>query len=182
MKGTARFDGSGAYRYHLRRTWGNAHPLLYTFQRAPQITDPERAVAFLMLNPSTADAEVLDPTVRRCIDYAFRWGYGALEVVNLFALRSPHPRDLYAAADPVGAANDEAILATASEVDLVVCAWGAHGAFRDRAAEVLAMLRRNGYGDRLAYLTLTQAGHPGHPLYLRKSIEPTRFESAPERP
>ena len=69
-------DPTGLYRYSLWREWN---------PDAAQIT-------FIMLNPSRADATNDDPTIRRCINFASSWGYGYLEVVNLFAYRTSHPQ------------------------------------------------------------------------------------------
>lgn len=149
-------DVEDAYRYRLMRRWGA----------------PEPRVCWVMLNPSTADASADDPTIRRCVDFSASWGYGALEVVNLFALRSTDPRTLAHTEDPVGPRNDASILAAATlEQTLVVCAWGAGGGLRDRDQAVLAMLRS--HGVRLHYLALTKGGQPGHPLYLPKTTTPT---------
>ena len=118
------FDGRRRYRYRLWRVWDEAKP----------------RVAFLMLNPSTADEEVLDPTVRRCLGYAQAWGFGSFEVGNIFALRSTDPRALRAAADPVGRANDAKLISIAARSDLVVCGWGAHGGLQGRDRAVLELL------------------------------------------
>jgi len=126
-------------------------------------------VNFLMLNPSTADASVLDPTVRRCAGFAESWGAGALEVTNIFALRSTDPRALRTVPDPVGRGNDDAIVAAAECADLVVCAWGAHGGYLRREARVRDLLRAA--GTETVCLRRTRAGHPGHPLYVRKDVE-----------
>lgn len=121
-------------------------------------------VLFVMLNPSTADAEHDDPTVRRCVGYAKRWGYGMLHVANLFALRATDPAALYRDPDPVGESNDHFIAAMARYADRVVVAWGTHGAYQDRAREVARILRDN---DRCPYaLGLTKDGQPRHPLYM----------------
>jgi len=108
---TAVFDPTRTFRYRLSRTWDREGPV----------------VAFVMLNPSTADAEVLDPTVRRCVGFARAWEFGSLEVVNLFAFRATDPRDLLLAAAPVGPDNDQAIVDAASAADRVVAAWGTRG-------------------------------------------------------
>src|SRR5678815_1321402 len=83
---------------------------------------------FLMLNPSTADEVQLDPSCTRARLYAERWGFGALVVTNLFGWRATDPDEMKSARDPVGLLNDAAILKAAKEADLVVCAWGNHGA------------------------------------------------------
>jgi hypothetical protein len=143
----ARIDSTGRYRYTLWRGWDPGRP----------------RVAFVMLNPSTAGAERDDPTLRRCIRFAHDWGFGSVEVVNLFALRSRSPRSLRRAADPVGPENDRHLLETAARARRIVAAWGVHGALgaRDRAVTRILGARR-----RLHCLGTTAAGHPRHPLYL----------------
>lgn len=154
MQGSARFSPCGLYRYELSRTWGPG---------------PRRTMVFVMLNPSTADERVLDPTVRRCIGFAKREGCTALEVLNIFALRSTNPKALYAHADPIGPENNAALesaLAFARMHDRpVVAAWGTHGRLLDRGSQVAAMAQRQGV--QLLTLKPTGSGHPGHPLYLR---------------
>lgn len=136
--------------------------------------DEERPVAnFLMLNPSTADEKVLDPTCMRARDYAERWGYGALLVTNVFAWRATDPAAMRAAADPVGEGNDAAILRAARKAQLVVCAWGNHGLHRGRAGAVQQMLR--GAGLALHVLRLNANGEPAHPLYLPGRLRPRRW-------
>ena len=153
--GTATFDSARRYRFRLSRVW-----------------DPGGTrVNFLMLNPSTADAFELDPTVRRCIGFARAWGAGALGVTNAYALRATDPAELRSAADPVGAGNDEAIVAAALAADLVVVAWGVHAVHLGREAAVRALLA--GAGISAHYLRLTKDGHPGHPLYLPADTDPT---------
>lgn len=112
----ATFSDCRTYRYRLHRIWDAGKP----------------PCAFIMLNPSTATEAVLDPTVRRCVGYAMAWGYGGLIVGNVFALRSTDPRALYAAADPIGPANDDALAEIAQAAGLVVCAWGKHGHYKRR--------------------------------------------------
>lgn len=115
-----------------------------------------------MLNPSTADAERDDPTIRRCASFARAWGLGGMTVVNLFALRATDPARLRRARDPIGRDNDRHIAEAAAGADRVVVAWGVHGTLRDRDRAVLALLA----GARPRCLGLTRGGHPRHPLYL----------------
>jgi hypothetical protein len=143
---SAVFDGSRQYRYALTRTWDKTKP----------------TVTFLMLNPSTADAFTVDPTIRRCLAFAHREGAGTLQVVNLFALRSTSPGLLYTHPDPVGPRNDEFIVDAVDGSAAVIAGWGVHGGFAGRDAAVRHLLT----GTRLACLRLTKSGHPMHPLYI----------------
>jgi hypothetical protein len=125
-----------------------------------------------MLNPSTADhLGNNDATIARCERRAMAWGFGRLEVVNLFAFRTPHPKVLFAAADPVGPENDPAILEAAERADVILCGWGSLGGFGDRAARVLEILR----GRELACLGINQSGQPTHPLYLPYTTAPQPY-------
>ncbi len=117
-----------------------------------------------MLNPSTADAEADDPTIRRCRQFASRWGASELSVVNLFALRATEPSALQAAADPVGPRNDEMIAESVLGAGMVVTAWGNHGLLGGRADEVRTLLRR--LSVRPFHFGLNRTGEPRHPLYL----------------
>jgi hypothetical protein len=124
---------------------------------------------FVGLNPSTADETQDDPTIRRCINFAKAWGYSGLCMTNLFAYRATRPKDLMAAADPVGCENDAHLLALASEASVIVAAWGANGTHKGRNVEVRRLL------PTLHCLALTKDGHPGHPLYLQKTLIPFRW-------
>ena len=120
-------------------------------------------------NPSTADATVDDPTVRRMVGYAQGWGYGGLKVANLFAFRATRPSLMMSAADPVGPDNDMHIARLATTADLVLGAWGNDGSFmgRDGAARRVV--------PRMKCLKLTKQGQPAHPLYLRQDLVPIEF-------
>lgn len=152
------FDSSGTYRYLLWRVWSGDAP----------------RVAFVMLNPSAADAAANDPTIRRCIGLARAWGYGALEVVNLFAYRTAYPAELGNAGDPIGPENDRYIRAALVRCAAVIAAWGVHGSLRQRGAQVSEMLRALA-GGTACCLGRTRAGHPRHPLYLSNRIVPQPF-------
>lgn len=143
------------YRYLLRRRVGFG----------------ETVCLFIMLNPSTADETQEDPTVRRCMDFAQRWGFGILEVVNLFGLRSTDPAMLRTVnVEPVGPDNDYWILSRAMQAARIVCAWGNHGSFDGRSAHVVAMMVAAGV--ELMHFGLTKCREPRHPLYLPKVMSP----------
>lgn len=126
-----------------------------------------------MLNPSKADEERNDPTIRRCIGFAREWGFGTLEVVNLFALMSTNPRVLLEAEEPIGSENDGAIRTATQSADLIVLAWGNNGVIHEkRATAVTAMVRRSAQPYCLG---LTMKGAPRHPLRLLKTTTPIPF-------
>jgi hypothetical protein len=152
----ATLSDDGRYRYRLTRDWDAS----------------ESRVAFCMLNPSTADAEEDDPTIRRCIGFAQSWGYGGLVVVNLFAYRATNPLALAAVEDPVGPENDAHLSWVAGSADLIVAAWGVGGGLRGRDRAVKAR-----WATRIVHhLGLTKAGHPRHPLYLPSATRPERWQ------
>jgi len=141
----------GTYRYTLDRVWDASLP----------------TALFVMLNPSTADANVDDPTIRRCRTFATREGCGALTAVNLFALRSTNPDALTEHPDPVGPDNDlHTALALDRQPAVVIAAWGAHPFARPRAAQVARLLAV--HGGRLDSLGTTKQGAPRHPLYVHR--------------
>lgn len=162
MSGRAWFSVCGTYRYALLRCID-----LGLF--AP-VGHDERTVNFLLLNPSTADDVADDPTIRRCIGYARRWGYGSLMVTNLFAYRATDPKAMKAAPDPVGPENDAYIRKVAEASDLVVVAWGSHGEYHRRDEEVRRIVRAAGKQEHC--LGITAKGQPGHPLYLLADLKP----------
>jgi len=148
ISGTADFSPCGRYRYELTRSWDAKRPELLV----------------VMLNPSTADALEDDPTIRRVVRFADDHGYGELRVMNLYALRSPDPADLWRH-DAVGPEND-ARLRARLHVGVgpgVLAAWGCTQWARSRAPKVLPMHR--------GWLCLgtTKDGSPRHPLYVPAS-------------
>jgi hypothetical protein len=134
-----------------------------------------RTVAFIGLNPSTADEVTNDPTVRRCISYATRWDFERMVMLNVFAYRSTDPRKLKTLPldEAVGPENDRHLLRHALLSDLVVCAWGAHAALGSRGEVVRAKLDAR---VPLYVLGLTKDGHPKHPLYLRSDLQPVVWD------
>lgn len=159
----ATFNKDGTKRVHLLRRW--------------EADGEHRFVCFVMLNPSTANAEKDDPTIRKCIAFAKAWGYGALHVVNLFDFITPSPLELRAW---VGVHSHhprrhepldlQIIRETSATADMTVCGWGTWGGwFPERAREVYGVLTAP------HALHVTKDGHPGHPLYLPASLRPQPF-------
>ena len=151
MPNSAIISPCGKYRYELRRVWDESLPL----------------VLFVCLNPSTADSQQDDQTFRVCIRYAKSWGYGGLLIANLFAYRDPDSSALQKTADPVGPENDDWLQKLQSEADLVICAWGNNGAYKNRDQEVLSFIKAP------HCLVKLKSGRPGHPLFKRKDLKPT---------
>ena len=154
----------GGYRYFLTRVWEECAP----------------SAVFIGLNPSTADAENDDSTIRQCVKHAKSWGCGALVMLNLFAWRDTHPENLFKqdnnGIDIVGPDNDSHIIdyatgakgpSTSSGIKHVVAAWGTwskYGAFLKREADVLNRLQAKNLS--LKCLKKNKDGTPGHPLYI----------------
>lgn len=145
------------YRYTLRREL-----------QAPPVLFPKR-ILFCALNPSTATETEDDPTVRRMIGFAKRFGASEMRLVNLFAARTTNPLKLWLFDDPVGPENDLWTEREAMQADVIVAAWGATGKAPERAGAVLEILRRHGNVHRLG--DPTRGGMPRHPLYLPGDTE-----------
>lgn len=143
----------GQYRYRLSRLWDTRVPRLI----------------FIGLNPSTADATSDDPTVRRLISFAREFGYGAFDLLNLFALRATDPRKLQEHSHPVGPENDDWLFGQVG--DVVVC-WGTPGVYLDRGRYVANRIKQ-----QLYCFGINQNGTPKHPLYLPKDTVLRRYHA-----
>jgi hypothetical protein len=164
LPGTATFGpinrSDQPYRLRLTRTWG-AEPVM----------------VLIMVNPSTADHESDDPTIKRCVSFAFDAGYGGIVVFNLFAWRDKDVRTLARISDPVGPCTDQILVEECrkaiTESGIVVCAWGPPGKLpeklRGRWRVVVKLLN----GVPLRVLQKTSGGHPSHPLMLATTCHPT---------
>jgi hypothetical protein len=153
----------GEYRYELVRCWAP------NCNHEDDICNNLDCVVFIMLNPSIADADIDDPTIRRCIGFARAWGKTSLRVYNIFALRATDPVALQKHPSPIGPLN-KSVLADNIQVKDLICAWGNHGSLHNQGQEVKALLESSGY--KLKHLGLTKGGHPKHPLYLRADTKP----------
>ena len=150
------------YRYTLRREWAFG----------------EGCVCWVMLNPSTADDTLDDPTIRRVVRFSQDNGFQRLIVVNLFAARSTRPVHLTEMTDPVGPENRDTLAAALAESTAVVFAWGSwYGA---NAHRVVTPPKPTLYAMRAGHTPLclgtTADGSPRHPLYVRADQPLIPFE------
>jgi hypothetical protein len=159
----------GKYRYRLWRGFGG------DLVRPLESTEPrDKRVVWVMLNPSTADAKEDDPTIRKCIGFSYRWGYGGIDVVNLYGFRATKPGDLWGdKVEPVGPHNDRWIMEALKchWTGKVVVAWGAAGGRRadERKQGVAALIRFQGHTPMC--LGVTREGDPRHPLMVSYKTE-----------
>jgi hypothetical protein len=160
MHKDAIFDQSRKYRYVLKRQWGD---------------NDNNFINFVLLNPSTADEEKDDKTIKACIKIAKNLGYDGLWVTNLFAFRATKPSDLKQSAEPIGKQNDQYLKEYAKRAKLVVIAWGNHGDFLGRAQNVIKLLSEI---QVLHCLGITKHGAPKHPLYVKRTAKPSPFIEA----
>ncbi len=149
------FSPDRRYRYTLIHRWD-------------ELLDPDRGIAWICLNPSTADEHQLDPTLRRIRDFSAAWGYAFFVMLNLFAWRATDPAEMKAAADPVGPDNDHWIAHWSARVDRVILGWGEHGAHLGRDRQVLVRLDPK----KTFCLGRNTSGQPRHPLYVAHRTEP----------
>ncbi|WP_262027608.1 DUF1643 domain-containing protein [Microvirga sp. Mcv34] len=155
VSGAGGFSDCGRYRQTLIREIG-------------QIGDARGPfVLFVGMNPSTADATVDDPTVRREWGFARRLGFSRYVKANVMDYRATDPKDLLApGVEPRSAENLPEIVRLAKMAGLVVMAFGAlPKPLRHYANETVSALREAGVA--LHCLGYTADGSPRHPLYLR---------------
>jgi hypothetical protein len=180
MNHTTVFSPDRAYRYTLWREW-SLQEIILTVEREID-PRPMEYVQFIGLNPSVADETIDDNTIRRCIDFAKRWGYGGLCMTNLFAWRDTKPAKMKKVVDPVGPDNNHWLEQITREAGLVVCCWGVHGEHRGRDADVLALpsFQERQRNNSLFSFGHTEDGLPKHPLMLAKltQLEPLRPRTA----
>ena len=150
---SAVFSPCRKYRYSLSRTWDIN----------------QKIILFIGLNPSTADETNDDPTIRRCLFYSSRWGFGGLIMVNLFAFRATLPKDLKNSKHPVGRDNNQFIIHAHKEASMTIAAWGNDGDLYNRDQEVLEII------SNPMCLKVNKTGQPAHPLYQKKDIKPKPY-------
>jgi hypothetical protein len=151
----AEFSPCRLYRYALWREWEECCP--------------SNRIAFVGLNPSTADEVADDPTIRRCIGFAKSWDYGGLVMLNAYAFRATDPKEMKRALEPIGPENDAKLAHYTRQCDAVIAAWGTHCSV-SRAVRVCEVI-----GRRIDCLGKTKDGAPKHPLYLAANTRPQLF-------
>lgn len=155
------FDETKRYRLTLWRRWVESCPV-------------SRMVAYIGLNPSTADEMKLDNTTKKCVKLAKSWGFDGFIMLNIFAWRDTNPKLMKKTSDPIGYENDIALAAVSRAAGMTVCAWGTHGVHLDRNTSVRALLAGNSVAP--FHLGLTKDGHPKHPLFLKTDgLQPTSY-------
>lgn len=157
--GGAHFSECRKYRYYLWRVWDVEKPL----------------ILFIGLNPSTADENMDDNTIRRVKRFARDWGYGGVYMMNLFAWVTPYPEELPLAKDPLGD-NNYWLKDVSGKCKDVLCAWGSFPEAAARAKEVHAMF------PRALALIVNKDGSPRHPLYVPAKTKPVNFDLIPTTP
>lgn len=136
----------------------------------------DQRVVWILLNPSTADEQTLDPTLRRVRTWSEGWGYRYITIVNLFAFRATKPARLLEVDDPIGPDNDREILAAVEEADELVLGWGAvRSRLLPRARQVEELLEKAGQLEGARSLGTTKTGEPRHPLYLPGDVSPEDY-------
>jgi len=177
----AEWSECGRYRYALWRIWGEPG---------------EAAAAFIGMNPSSADEHHDDATARKCGQYARRWGYAGMLMLNLWAIRGTDPEEaLRGDVDPVGPENNGWIVAYAEDgcltypdeamatpvgehpIGLFVAAWGTRGTMNDRGEHVA---KRIAHWQDIYCLGTTKHGHPKHPARLANDKEPVLYRNKAE--
>lgn len=144
----------GQWRYRLDRIWVQERPKLH----------------WIMLNPSTADAHRDDATIRKCMGFAARNGFGGISVYNLFAFRSPDPWSLNTTDYPVGPKNDEFLRALRDGTDPIIFAWGGHKMPRGHETrpgfviDLFSPFTDEDQSRRVYCLGRCMSGAPRHPL------------------
>lgn len=166
------FSPCRVHRFTLWREW-DKDSLTGCSDDLPNV---EKFVQFIGLNPSTADEKINDPTIRRCIDFSKRWGYGAFCMTNIFPFRATDPDVMmrHSETDDMRIENARWVERIALGAGMIICAWGKHGAHLKRGEKFIKHLR-DVKKLKLHHLGLNIDGSPKHPLYLKKTLQPIPY-------
>lgn len=153
MKKSAVISDCEKYRYQLVRQWN----------------DNKDLVLYIGLNPSTADAELDDPTIKRCIGFAQRENFGGFIMANLFAYRATSPRDMKNTEQPIGELNEYWLEQSIKSCRAVIVCWGGNGSHLNRHLDMNELLKTYSLNTPILCFGKTKDGQPKHPLYLASS-------------
>lgn len=153
------FSSCGNYRYRLWRIWDKTKPI----------------VGFVCLNPSTANSDANDPTVRRIKGFTNKWRYGGFILINLYSLISTNPKALISTMFPLGPLHRKHVQYACWRCDYIVCAWGTFPEAQKMVNTTINTLKHYGH-DRLYAIKLSKDNIPMHPLYLKYTEKPIVYE------
>jgi hypothetical protein len=151
MEKGALFSNCKKYRYTLCRIWNRN----------------KSYAVFIGLNPSVADANIDDPTIRRCIKYAKDWNLGGLYMLNLFSYIATNPKVMKNKKYPIGKLNDKWLLKISKDAGIIIGAWGNDGSHLMRSKSIKKLI------PNLYCLKINNTGEPAHPLYQKANIIPS---------
>jgi hypothetical protein len=154
---TAWVSECGRYRHALGRHWDRGRGF----------------VLFVGLNPSTADADKDDPTIRRCMRFARDWGYGGIEMCNLFDWRATDPKNLPRTQFAISEKGDAVLRLRALEASRIIAAWGSVPWAKKRIDLIFKTIFTD--EKRWEALRITKHGYPQHPLYVPASVQPLLY-------
>ncbi|HBC85953.1 MAG TPA: hypothetical protein DCZ94_03260 [Lentisphaeria bacterium] len=149
------FSPDRKYRYVLKHRWDDLMP--------------EKACMWIGLNPSTADEQQLDPTLRRIRGFCITHEFNCFYMLNIFAFRATDPKIMKKESDPTGPENDRWLKEISDKCTLVVACWGTHGKHIGRSDAVIKLF--SSHDKTLHCLGKTKEGYPVHPLYIPADAE-----------
>lgn len=151
------------YRYELYRNWDASKEMVF----------------FIMLNPSKADAESDDPTIRRCIGFAKSWGYGSICVGNLFPFRTTDPKTLLKCENPFGERNIKHLKYMSQISSMTICAWGnkaiVDNILKTNKCSIGDLIGGIEGAEDLHCIAVSKDNVPKCPLYLKSDLLPVPY-------
>lgn len=157
----AEFSPCRRYRYSLERRWDDG------------VIDVDcRRIMFIGLNPSVADENQDDRTIRRLVGFSKSWGYNAFVICNVFGFVTPDPSEMLKQSDPVGPCNNQVLTRNIERSQAVVACWGNHCPL-ERQRTICELIEAQCYS--VYCFRTTKANRPEHPLYLPKTLKPIEF-------
>ncbi|RPF53925.1 DUF1643 domain-containing protein [Aquisalibacillus elongatus] len=152
----AEFDRERRNRYMLECEWDAGKPL----------------VTFVLFNPSIGGVDESDLTLKRCLAYSRRWGYGSMRVVNLYSQVSTKPEELVPPKIEEVELNNFYIKQSVDLADRVIFGWGVRPGNLYRIHEVIQMVPKE---KRYCIYKNKTLEYPKHPSRLKKELEPLKW-------